>query len=56
MFEVLRKFQGCFRAVLRVLTESFKGVSGKFKLSGKFQGGFKESPKGVQVRLMGHFK
>ena len=31
MFEVFRKFQGCFKEVLRVFTESFKGVSSKFK-------------------------
>ena len=31
MFEVKRKFQGCFKEVLRVFTESFKGVSRKFQ-------------------------
>ena len=28
---VSSKFQGCFKEVLRVFTESFKGVSRKFK-------------------------
>ena len=40
---VSRKFQVCFKEVLRVLTESFMGVSRKFQkyfkeVSGKFQG------------------
>ena len=47
MFEVLRKFQGCFKEVSRVLTESFMGVSRKFKgyvkkISRVFQKSFKE--------------
>ena len=63
MFEVLRKFQGCFEEVLRVITESFKGVSRKFKGCFKkilrvfhtsfreISRVFKENSKGIKVRL-----
>ena len=36
---VSREFEGCFKEVLRVLTESFKGASRKWK--GLFQKSFK---------------
>ena len=43
VFKVLRKFQGCFKEVLRVYTESFKEVSQECfkKVLTKIEGGFK---------------
>ena len=55
---VSRKFQGCFKEVFRVLTESFKGVSRKckgcFKYdSGILQGCFEKVSRVFKVRLKG---
>ena len=44
-------FQGCFKEVLRVFTESLMGVSSK-KVSKEFQGTFKS----VLGKLKGYFK
>ena len=47
------KFKGCFKEVLRLLTESLKGVSMMFQrcfkeVSRVFQGGFWEVSRGLQ--------
>ena len=61
-------FQGCFKKVFRVFTESSKGVSKKFRgclkeVSRMFQGSFRETSKvfhesfkGVSTRIEGCFK
>ena len=41
------KFQGCFKEILRVFTESLEGISSKFKAGFRealrvFQGSFRE--------------
>ena len=60
MFEVSKKFQGCFKQVLRVFTKSLESVSMKLQecfkeVSRKFQGCFKRVSRVFQVRSKGIF-